>query len=141
MSYKPIPNDALRGASPVTCTDRIPIILQHQGHSRTIIGYEVSKTGLVNLLMFDPAKLVSAQSRFSPAVRGHLQTYTSFPLVIFHLNSHPHSFPLIFTFTCLLHTYLISYIYTLPYHYIPGDRQLRFTLHARHVTLPRLFRW
>jgi hypothetical protein len=49
-------HDALRGASPVTTTDRMPLILQHNGHSSTIVGYEVSKTGAVNLLKFDPAR-------------------------------------------------------------------------------------
>ena len=48
-------NDALRGASPIVVTDRMPLILQHSGHSRTVIGYEISKTGKVNLLMFDPS--------------------------------------------------------------------------------------
>ncbi|KAF7338646.1 hypothetical protein MVEN_02091000 [Mycena venus] len=49
--------DVLRGASPVTVTARMPLILQHAGHSRTIVGYEVSKTGLVNLLVFDPSRI------------------------------------------------------------------------------------
>ncbi|KAG6869075.1 hypothetical protein C0993_003395 [Termitomyces sp. T159_Od127] len=48
-------NDALRGASPIVVTDRMPIILQHQGHSRTIVGYEMTKTGKIKLLMFDPS--------------------------------------------------------------------------------------
>lgn len=51
-------NDALCGASPVTSTDKIPIILQHKGHSRTIVGYEVSGKGKVNLLAFDPGSSV-----------------------------------------------------------------------------------
>ncbi|KAF8184941.1 peptidase family C78-domain-containing protein [Mycena galopus ATCC 62051] len=49
--------DVLRGASPVTVTCRMPLILQHAGHSRTIVGYEVNKAGLVNLLVFDPSKI------------------------------------------------------------------------------------
>ncbi|KAF7359376.1 hypothetical protein MSAN_01280200 [Mycena sanguinolenta] len=48
--------DVLRGAAPVMVTSRMPLILQHEGHSRTIVGYEVTKTGLVNLLIFDPSK-------------------------------------------------------------------------------------
>ncbi|KAJ7702364.1 peptidase family C78-domain-containing protein [Mycena rosella] len=56
-------NDALLGASAVTVTSRMPLILQHDGHSRTIVGYEVSKTGYVNLLMFDPSKLPSKRLR------------------------------------------------------------------------------
>jgi Peptidase family C78 len=48
-------HDALRDASPVIDTGRMPLILQDHRHSRTIIGYEVSRDGTVNLLMFDPA--------------------------------------------------------------------------------------
>ncbi|KAJ7929281.1 peptidase family C78-domain-containing protein [Mycena leptocephala] len=50
-------NDVLIGASPVVVTSRMPLILQHAGHSRTIIGYEVSKKGIVSLLVFDPSKI------------------------------------------------------------------------------------
>ncbi|KAJ6606550.1 peptidase family C78-domain-containing protein [Mycena vulgaris] len=56
-------NDALLGASAITVTARMPLILQHNGHSRTIVGYEVSKNGYVNLLMFDPSKLPSKRLR------------------------------------------------------------------------------
>ena len=49
-------NEVLRGASPVTITSKMPIILQHQGHSRTIIGYEKCDNGAINLLEFDPSK-------------------------------------------------------------------------------------
>jgi Peptidase family C78 len=49
-------NDALRGVSAVTVTDRMPLILQHEGHSRTIVGYEVGRTGAVNLIVFDPSR-------------------------------------------------------------------------------------
>lgn len=48
--------DVLRGASPVITTDKMPLILQYSGHSQTIIGYEISKTGDKNLLIFDPSK-------------------------------------------------------------------------------------
>jgi len=48
--------DVLRGASPVITTDKMPLILQFSGHSQTIIGYEVSKNGDKNLLIFDPSK-------------------------------------------------------------------------------------
>jgi len=51
-------DDALRGASPVTCTDRMPFILQYSGHSLTIVGYEISKTGTVNLLSFNSCESV-----------------------------------------------------------------------------------
>ena len=42
--------------SPVTSTNKIPLILQHNGHSRTIVGYEVDGHGVTNLLTFDPAQ-------------------------------------------------------------------------------------
>ncbi|KAH9997516.1 peptidase family C78-domain-containing protein [Russula vinacea] len=44
-----------RAATPVVISDRMPLILQHQGHSRTIIGYEIAKDGGTNLLAFDPS--------------------------------------------------------------------------------------
>jgi len=50
-------NDALRGASPIVVTDRMPLILQHSGHSRAVVRYEMSKSGEVNLLVFDPSLL------------------------------------------------------------------------------------
>ncbi|KAG6833467.1 hypothetical protein H0H87_006039 [Tephrocybe sp. NHM501043] len=66
-------NEALRGASPIVVTDRMPIILQRQGHSRTIIGYEIAKTGKIKLLMFEPAMKINpstkaiAQTLFAPS--------------------------------------------------------------------------
>ncbi|TFY70523.1 hypothetical protein EVG20_g2472 [Dentipellis fragilis] len=60
-------DNALR--APVVITDRMPLVLQHNGHSRTVVGYELTKKGL-NLLMFDPSKYVpndirnAALSRF-----------------------------------------------------------------------------
>lgn len=56
-------NDALRGASAITSTDCMPIILQHNGHSRIIVGYEVSKSKKVTLLTFDPSSVVSKEMR------------------------------------------------------------------------------
>ncbi|KAF9532353.1 peptidase family C78-domain-containing protein [Crepidotus variabilis] len=38
----------------VQTTEKIPIILQHNGHSRTIVGYDVDSRGLTSLLTFDP---------------------------------------------------------------------------------------
>ncbi|KAG1819526.1 peptidase family C78-domain-containing protein [Suillus subaureus] len=48
--------DVLRGASPVIATDKMPLVLQFNGHSQTIIGYEISKNGDTNLLVFDPSR-------------------------------------------------------------------------------------
>jgi hypothetical protein len=51
-----------RAATPVVISDRMPLILQHQGHSRTIIGYEIAKDGSTTLLTFDPSMYVSTPS-------------------------------------------------------------------------------
>ncbi|KAG1858383.1 peptidase family C78-domain-containing protein [Suillus subalutaceus] len=48
--------DVLRGASPVVATDKMPLVLQFNGHSQTIVGYEISKNGDTNLLVFDPSR-------------------------------------------------------------------------------------
>ena len=50
--------EALREARPVIVTDKLPIVLQHNGHSRTIVGCELGKGGAITLLTFDPAKYV-----------------------------------------------------------------------------------
>jgi len=80
-------DEALRGASPVTCTDKMPLILQHNGHSRTIVGYEVSQKGVVNLLCFDPGKAVKNPLR-KAGLAAHSSSSTTF------LSSHveqPHA--------------------------------------------------
>jgi len=45
---------------PIIVTDRMPLVLQHKGHSRTIVGYEMTKNGAINLLAFDPSKCLRA---------------------------------------------------------------------------------
>jgi signal recognition particle GTPase len=45
----------LHGVSVVTSTGKMPLVLQCSGHSVTIVGYEVLKSGAVKLLIFDPA--------------------------------------------------------------------------------------
>lgn len=42
----------------VATTDHPPIYFQHQGHSRTIVGVEVTPSGEHYLLVFDPAKRI-----------------------------------------------------------------------------------
>lgn len=49
-------NDVLNGA--VTVMERMPVVLQHAGHSRTVVGYEIQRNGECNLLVFDPSKYV-----------------------------------------------------------------------------------
>ncbi|KAJ7197208.1 peptidase family C78-domain-containing protein [Mycena pura] len=68
-------SEALLGATPVVVTSRMPFILQHDGHSRTIIGYEVNKSGEINLLEFDPSKIMKKSMR-----QAALDTFASMPL-------------------------------------------------------------
>jgi len=68
--------NALKGASPVMCTDRMPLILQHAGHSRTVVGFEVNKKGCPNLLIFDPSIRPSQQLRRT-ALTKHSSTSPS----------------------------------------------------------------
>lgn len=94
--------EALRGASPVVVTDRMPIVLQHQGHSRTIVGYERRKDGTVNLLCFDPSRKPSKQvrdaalARFcassnqSPTSPSSSHHYNMSPSKLFGRLLHPH---------------------------------------------------
>ncbi|RMC13090.1 hypothetical protein DUI87_10621 [Hirundo rustica rustica] len=42
------------GGAKVVCTSRPPIYLQHQGHSRTVVGIEEKKNKSLCLLLFDP---------------------------------------------------------------------------------------
>ncbi|KAI0928869.1 hypothetical protein AcV5_006299 [Taiwanofungus camphoratus] len=56
-------DEALRGAHPVIVTDKMPLVLQHKGHSRTIVGYEQTRSGAVNLLQFDPSSRIDASIR------------------------------------------------------------------------------
>ncbi|KAG1743907.1 hypothetical protein EDB19DRAFT_1827272 [Suillus lakei] len=48
--------DILHGASPVIATNKMPLVLQFSGHSQTTVGYEISKNGDTNLLVFDPSR-------------------------------------------------------------------------------------
>ncbi|TRM57596.1 peptidase family C78-domain-containing protein [Schizophyllum amplum] len=49
-------NSALMSSSPITSTDKMPLILQYNGHSQAIIGFEQLKDGSVNLLTLDPGR-------------------------------------------------------------------------------------
>ncbi|PPQ78523.1 hypothetical protein CVT25_011795 [Psilocybe cyanescens] len=53
----PEPADAYESLkiSPIITSDKMPLILQHNGHSRTVVGYETDKNGITNLLVFDPS--------------------------------------------------------------------------------------
>ncbi|PIK39973.1 putative zinc finger with UFM1-specific peptidase domain protein [Apostichopus japonicus] len=43
------------GKEEAALSKKMPLYLQHQGHSRTIVGYEVLKDGAIRLLLFDPS--------------------------------------------------------------------------------------
>ncbi|PPQ74213.1 hypothetical protein CVT26_004504 [Gymnopilus dilepis] len=59
------PSDAFSSlkVSQVFSTDKIPLILQHNGHSRTVVGYEIDKNGVAKLLVFDPAYKPTSEIR------------------------------------------------------------------------------
>jgi len=66
-------NDVLSGA--VTVTERMPVILQHAGHSRTVVGYEIQRNGECNLLVFDPSKQLRLPLRTTaPGLQGGVET-------------------------------------------------------------------
>ncbi|KAI8365676.1 peptidase family C78-domain-containing protein [Choanephora cucurbitarum] len=50
--------DIQSGHQTVYITNRPPLYLQHQGHSRTVIGIELLKSGKRNLIMFDPGRRI-----------------------------------------------------------------------------------
>ncbi|KAH7341878.1 peptidase family C78-domain-containing protein [Rhizoctonia solani] len=47
----------------VYMSTKMPIVLQHKGHSRTVVGIEFTKSGGTNLLIYDPARRPSAAVR------------------------------------------------------------------------------
>ncbi|ORX40679.1 peptidase family C78-domain-containing protein [Kockovaella imperatae] len=55
--------NGLGRGSPVRLTSKLPLILQHSGHSRTIVGYEEISQGNINLLLFDPGRSMSKELR------------------------------------------------------------------------------
>ncbi|KAF8350868.1 peptidase family C78-domain-containing protein [Amanita rubescens] len=68
-------NQALHRASAVTVTDRMPFILQHDGHSRTVVGYEIVRDS-TNLLTFDPALTLDSRVRSAAIESSSQQTDT-----------------------------------------------------------------
>ncbi|KAF9413487.1 hypothetical protein BGZ94_000712, partial [Podila epigama] len=42
--------------SKIVQTSKPPLYMQHQGHSKTIVGIEILESGAVNLLVFDPGR-------------------------------------------------------------------------------------
>ncbi|KAI8639815.1 peptidase family C78-domain-containing protein [Parasitella parasitica] len=52
----------------VCITNRPPLYLQHQGHSRTVVGIELLKSGKRNLIMFDPGRRILRSYRSSQNV-------------------------------------------------------------------------
>lgn len=62
---------ALDSQEKVLQTNLAPIYFQHRGHSMTIIGFEITKKGTANLLVFDP------MFKTSPAIRRLAQHYAT----------------------------------------------------------------
>ncbi|KAG8217299.1 peptidase family C78-domain-containing protein [Butyriboletus roseoflavus] len=56
-------NKILRTASPVVATRKMPVIMQYDGHSITIVGYELGKNNKYNLLVFNPSSKVHKDLR------------------------------------------------------------------------------
>jgi hypothetical protein len=58
----------------VCITNRPPLYLQHQGHSRTVVGIELLKSGKRNLIMFDPGRRILRNYRSSPNVEEPVES-------------------------------------------------------------------
>ena len=43
-------------SSPVVTTSKMPVIMQYDGHSVAIVGYELGKNDKYNLLVLDPSR-------------------------------------------------------------------------------------
>lgn len=82
-----------KGSSVRVCEDRMPLYLQHQGHSRVIVGVEQTKGGELNLLLFDCGKYVDAATTtpYTPADRrlfsGKLMKSSRRPPVVGNLKT------------------------------------------------------
>ena len=63
-----------KGSSIRIARDKMPLYLQHQGHSRTIVGVEVTKSQDLNLLLFDPGRCVYPSRCVEVIVDGDLRT-------------------------------------------------------------------
>lgn len=69
-------DEVLLHATPVICTDRMPLVLQHDGHSRTVVGFEKQRNGSINLLVLDPSKFViSGGLSITLIYHSHLPSY------------------------------------------------------------------
>lgn len=51
-------NDTLGKTTPVIASQLMPVILQHRGHSRLIVGYQQETDGSTSLLTFDTGRYV-----------------------------------------------------------------------------------
>lgn len=55
----------------VFITNKPPLYLQHQGHSRTVVGIELLKSGKRNLIMFDPGRRILRSYRSSSSTSSN----------------------------------------------------------------------
>ncbi|KAF9262200.1 hypothetical protein L218DRAFT_929875 [Marasmius fiardii PR-910] len=73
--FKVTTSNTLYGAlsgTPVQSVGCMPLILQNAGHSRLVVGYEMVKGGVINLLIFDPSVKPN-----KPIRRAALQSHSS----------------------------------------------------------------
>ncbi|PCH38291.1 DUF1671-domain-containing protein [Wolfiporia cocos MD-104 SS10] len=88
-------DEALRGTNAIVITDKMPLILQHDGHSRTVVGCERCSDGNINLLVFDPSRYIPQDiwdaglavhnSQMAESLRSHRNSVSS----IMHDALHP----------------------------------------------------
>ncbi|KAK4686464.1 zinc finger-containing ubiquitin peptidase 1, partial [Tremellales sp. Uapishka_1] len=60
-------------------SSRYPLMLQHSGHSRTIVGYEENARGDINLLLFDPGRTMPKDIRSEGIERTRGSRQMMFP--------------------------------------------------------------
>ncbi|CCM02918.1 uncharacterized protein FIBRA_05032 [Fibroporia radiculosa] len=56
-------DEDLSSKASVIVTEKMPLIFQHDGHSRTIVGCERCADGSINLLIFDPSRYIPPNVR------------------------------------------------------------------------------
>ncbi|KAL5635022.1 hypothetical protein ACGC1H_002901 [Rhizoctonia solani] len=77
----------------VYMSTKMPIVLQHKGHSRTVVGVEFTKTGATNLLIYDPARKPSA-TLHKAGIKVHASGVSSISSDTFpHSQQHHHGSP------------------------------------------------
>ncbi|ELU40465.1 peptidase family c78 domain-containing protein [Rhizoctonia solani AG-1 IA] len=73
----------------VYMSTKMPIVLQHKGHSRTVVGIELTKSGETNILIYDPARRPDTAIR-KAGLKVHASGVTSVGLNLFPLPQKGH---------------------------------------------------